>query len=147
MPHHDEGSELYAVIRALCYEHRELPSISPSWLAMEAMQRIGFARSTHDLGWIGCNLQFRQIARAYCRKHFDPAERVQQPDFFPDALQERYPLPPAGDAEPEYVLLHQMNQPPLRYNVSRLRKVADASSRHADALEAYADQKFGRQTA
>jgi hypothetical protein len=144
MSHHDEGSELHAVIRALCDEHRDTPSLSPSWLAMEAMQRIGFERQIHDLGWIGCNLQFRQIARVYCRKHFDPAERAQQPDFFPDTLQERYPLPPAGDAEPEYVRLELMDQAPLRYNVGRLRKVADASARHADTLEAWTDQKFRR---
>jgi hypothetical protein len=140
----DEGSELYAVIRGVYERHRDQPSINPTWLATEAMVSIEFDRTMHDLGWIGCHLQFRQIARSFCRRHFDPTEAVET-DLFPETLQDRYPLQvQAPGEEPQYVLLNLLNEADARFNIARLRKEAEAKLRHADALEIWASRKFGR---
>lgn len=138
----DEGGELYAVIRKLCDKHKDLVEISPGWLATEAMVEIEFTRSLHALGYIGCHLQLRQIARGYCRKQFDPVENTEQ-DFFPDTLQPRYPLPPAPNVGPRYVLLDHIDAATAFYNVTRLRKSAAAQIKHADALQFWAISRFG----
>lgn len=137
-----EGSALYDVIQRVCDRHSDRPSIHPAWLATEAMGVIGFPRELHELGYLGCHLQLRQIARAFCRRRFDPAEQSES-DLFPDTLQERYPRAPNGE-DPEYVLLDLMTRGDIRFNVARLRKEAEAKLKHADALEAWEWQKFGR---
>jgi hypothetical protein len=133
-----ESRDLYAVIRSICEGHRDLPSLNPVWLATEAMTVIGFDRDIHELGWRGCHLQFRQIARSFCRRHFDPTERTED-DLFPETLQERYPrreFNPSGEAE--YVLRDLLTPSDIAYNVERLRREASAKLKHADALEARA---------
>jgi hypothetical protein len=142
----DEGSELYAVIRNVCDSHKDQPSLNPVWLATEAMAVIGFTRELHELGWIGCHLQFRQIARTFCRKHFDPAEAAAS-DLFQETLQERYPrrdISKAANIEPEYVLLDLLEAEDIHYNIARLRAEAAAKLKHADALEAWGRRRFGR---
>jgi hypothetical protein len=138
---------LQDVVRAVYDKRRDLAEISPSWLALEAMNEISFPVVLHELGWIGCNLQFRQIARSFCRQHFDP-EVVVENDLFPETLQQRYPLKQTdGSQEPVYVLLDLLSQEDILFNVERLRKEASAKLRHADALDAWRMRKFGRRIA
>jgi hypothetical protein len=138
---------LQEVIRGVYEKRRDLAKISPSWLATEAMAAIYFPRQLHDLGYDGCHLQFRQIARSFCRQHFDP-EVVVENDLFPETLQQRYPQQQTdGSQEPVYVLLDLLSQEDILFNVERLRKEASAKLRHADALDAWRLRKFGRRTA
>lgn len=146
MRKNDEGGELYAVIRDIYNSHRDQPSVNPIWLANEAMQAIRFEREMHDLGWIGCNLQFRQIARSFCRGNFDPVERAEScagADLFPDTLQERYPLRPKAGEEAEYVLLGSLPDTDATYNIDRMRRASLALQRHSDALEAFVRARRG----
>jgi hypothetical protein len=139
----DDSRELYAVLASICATHRDKPSLNPAWLATEAMHVIAFPRELHNIGYKGCHLEFRQIARSFCRKRFDPAE-AEAPDLFPETLQARYPQRPTDpDADPVYVLLDLMDDSDIQYNIDRLRKEARAKLRHADALEAWARQRFG----
>jgi hypothetical protein len=138
-----DSRELYEVVRAVYHSHSDRPTLNPAWLATEAMQAIGFARDLNEIGYLGCHLQFRQIARSFCRKHFEP-EQSDEPDLFPGTLQQRYPRRPATEEEePVYVLLDLLDEDDVAYNVTRLRKEARAKLAHADALEAWGKRRTG----
>jgi hypothetical protein len=137
-----EGAELYRIIADIYEIRKYMPSVSPVSLAEEAMTRISFPRSLHDLGWIGCNLQLRQIARGFCRQKFDPlAPGGDGTDLFPETLQERYPLQHAVGEDPTYVLLNYLPDPDLFWNVDRMTRDIGARIKHRDALRAYGMEK------
>jgi hypothetical protein len=138
-----EISVLHDIVQCIYDSHAARASVHPAWLANEVMQVIGFPRELHELGYQAAHLHFRQIARSYCRKRFDPAERSEA-DLFPETLQQRYPRAAPGFEEPEYVLLELMEPRDIAFNVARLRKEAKAKLKHADALEAWGVRKFGK---
>lgn len=135
----NEGDQLYEVVSAIYEKNRFSKSVSPSWLATEGMKHIKFAREVHPLGYVGCHLQMRQIARSFCRTKFDPTDPQTSlaPDLFAGTLQERYPLKGIKDEEPEYVLLKDLPDEDRWFNVERMRAGAAALLKHADALAAY----------
>lgn len=142
-----ESASLYDAISRVCDSHADRPGIHPAWLATETMIAIGFPRDLHALGYVGCHLQLRQIARQFCRKHFDPAE-TQEPDLFEDTLQQRYPRRmKSSEEEPEYMLLDCLEEGDVNFNVLRLEKEARAKQKHADALCAWGRRKFGKAAA
>ena len=132
-----EGAELYQIIADIYDQQKDNPSVNPISLANAAMDEIHFPRRLHELGWIGCHLQLRQIARSFCRQQFDPTGFRVQDDLFPETLHERYPTRTKANEEPEYVLLDQLSDDDVLYNVERMRRAAFALQRHADALEAW----------
>jgi hypothetical protein len=142
-----EAAELWNVISVIGELSRAKSAVSPGWMATEAMQRIDFPRGLHPVGYIGCHLTFRQIAREYLRKKFDPAAiaaaATDDQLIFPETLQERYPLKPKPREEPVYVLLSDLPDVDLFYNVRRMRAVALALQKHADALETYGINRRG----
>lgn len=142
-----EAAELWGVISAIGELSRARSSISPAWMATEAMQRIEFPRDLHPVGYIGCHLTFRQIAREWLRKKFDPTAAAVAADtteeMFPETLQDRYPLRPRPREEPVYVLLRDLPDGDLAYNVRRMRSAALALQKHADALETYGINRRG----
>jgi hypothetical protein len=133
-----EGEPLWEVISALYERYAGMPSVNPAWLATQGMVRIEFAAELHRLGYIGCHLQMRQIARQFCNRKFDPLQRIARAadDLFPDTLQVRYPVRPRQGEEPRYVLLDCLEPDDRAYNVERMRRAAGALLAHADALEA-----------
>lgn len=140
----DDSKELNEVIRSVYNAHSDRPALNPAWLATEAMHVIDFARDLNEIGYLGCHLQFRQIARGFCRKHFEPDQSAED-DLFPGTLQQRYPQRPAPDeTEPVYTLLDLLTEEDTRYNIQRLRKEARAKLMHADALEAWANRRFSK---
>lgn len=140
-----DAEGLYDVVSEIYALNEMAARVSPAWIATMAMQRIGFPRSLHGIGYIGCHLQFRQIAREYCRKHFDPIdESNDQDDLFPETLQKRYPIPVKDGEEPTYVRLELLSESDLAFNVARLRRSAFARLKHADALEAYMNERRHR---
>jgi hypothetical protein len=137
-----ESSALYEAISRVCDGYAERKGIHPAWLATETMVAIGFPHDLHPLGYLGCHLQLRQMARQFCRKKFDPAEATED-DLFEGTLQPRYPRHSANaEDEPEYILLDFLTSDDVDFNVARLRKEARAKLKHADALEAFGQQKF-----
>jgi len=135
-----EAQELWDVISRLYELHRHKPKLSPTWFATEAMKLIRFAPTDHRQAYLGCHLAFREIARAFFRQKFDPLAPVvdgQSEMEFAETLQERYPLRTQPGEERVYVLLTELPDPDLTFNVTRMRKQAKALQKHADALEAY----------
>lgn len=137
----DSINRLYDEVRAACDRLREAATIAPSWIATDVMRAINFPMILHELGYLGCHAQLKQIARSFCRKHFDPVES-EQPDIFPETLQERYPLARSAGAEPEYGLLSMLSEADYDYNIARLRREIAAKQKHADALEVHKRLKF-----
>lgn len=136
-------------LRALLSEIYEFRTdeirVSAAWLATEAMQRLDPNKTAPTLVYLAAHLQLRQLARSLFRHKFEADDdgEVEQHELFPD-LQRRYPAAHSTDAEPEYVLLEHLTQEDVAFNVHRLRAEADAKMRHADALEAWWQDRNGR---
>lgn len=133
----ESGDELYAVIERIYERMRNYKNVSPIVMAKEAMQAINFGRELHNLGYIAADQHFRQIARSFCRKRFDPVALALENDLFPETLQERYPMRGHVGEERVYVLLDEADDPTLIYNENRMERAAKALQKHADALRAY----------
>jgi hypothetical protein len=120
------------------YERRsEEIRVSPSWLATEAMVTLDGEHHSPPLVYLAAHLQLRQLARSICRRKFeDGDDDTEQHELFPN-LQKRYPAAHSPDSEPEYVLLDHLSKDDVTFNVHRLRSEAQAKLRHADALEAW----------
>jgi hypothetical protein len=139
--------ELYAVTRKVVNEHDDAPTISPTWIATHVMCEIRFRPTLHHLGYAGCHLQVRQIARQVLRERHDPPTRVNdqlasgQGDFFSDTLQPRYPRHTRPGEEPLYVLRELMTEQDVAWNEERMRRGGEALLKHADALRAWHGQR------
>jgi hypothetical protein len=137
-----EERKLAEVIARIIELRSGAVSISPTWVASEAMQELDPDRTSPMLVYAGCNLQLRQIARGQLRRKFQPDDdKGAEHDLFP-GLQQRYPTARSARAEdPEYVLLEHLTMTDIDYNVARLRSEARAKLAHADALEAYGGER------
>jgi len=147
-----EGEELVAAVRRVYDNNRDIVSIRPEFLADLAMDLIGFDKSIHPVGWVGCNLHLRQVARAFCRRNFLPEERALAaaaragaaiPGLFDDDLQDRYPRRTQTEQEPEYVLREHLSEDDRWFNIDRMRSAAGALLGHADALQTETVETFG----
>jgi hypothetical protein len=128
---------LLAAVQGVIDRKGDQSELSPAWIATETMDVIGFPRQLHELGYIGCHLALRQIARGKLRRQFDPVDIAESDDLFPETLQDRYPRRPRRGQEPLYVLRDDMSDDDVSYNVARMRRAASGLLRHADALEAW----------
>lgn len=145
-----EEQQLAAAVQAIIDANVEAAEISPAWVATEAMTAIKFPRELHRLGYAGCHLELRQIARSKLRRQFDPVDRAWEAsgetddeDLFPETLQDRYPQRPQKGQEPLYVLRALMRRADVDYNVQRMRRAGRALLKHADALEAWGKDRLG----
>jgi hypothetical protein len=141
--------QLYAAVQKVIDDYHAVGEVSPSWIATQVMQAIEFPRSLHALGYVGCHLEIRQIARQKLRRAHDPKAKVQasidgEDDLFPETLQERYPRQPRSSEEPIYALRELLTRADVQYNVERMRRGGRALLKHADALEAWdAERRVG----
>lgn len=139
-----DEEKLAQAVQDIIEHNADLVAISPAWVATAAMQVIEFPRDLHALGYAGCHLELRQMARAKLRRQFDPVSRAEDvadlgEDLFPDTLQDRYPRCPKRSREPEYVQRARMSRDDLEYNVGRMMRAGDALHRHANALQAWGE--------
>jgi hypothetical protein len=139
-----DEEKLAQTVQSIIEHNADLVAISPAWVATAAMQAIEFPRDLHALGYAGCHLELRQMARAKLRRQFDPVSLIEDAaddgeDLFPDTLQDRYPRRPKRGREPEYVQRTRMSHDDLVYNVGRMRLAGDALHRHANALQAWGE--------
>src|SRR5262249_7252636 len=138
----NDEDQLSAAVQRVIDKHLDVPEISPSWIATQVMVEIEFPRTLHALGYIGCHLQVRQLARHKLRRRFDPRAVIEAAieegeDLFPETLQERYPRRSRVGEEPVYVFRTLLADDDLTYNVERMRRGGRALLKHADALEAW----------
>lgn len=133
-----EERELHQLLVAIYERRRDEVRVSPSWLATEAMIEIDPDRISPSRVYMAAHLELRQLARGICRRVADPTEEsTEQHEMFP-GLQKRYPeARTANSDEPQYVLLEHLSEEDVAFNVRRLRAEASAKMAHADALEAW----------
>jgi hypothetical protein len=134
--------QLNAAVQKVIDDYHLVGEVSPSWIATQAMVEINFPQSLHALGYVGCHLEIRQIARQKLRRSHDPYAKVKasiegEDDLFPETLQERYPRRPRPAEEPIYALRDLLSRSDVQYNVERMRRGGNALLKHADALEAW----------
>ncbi|MGI9403061.1 MAG: hypothetical protein ACR2OF_00945 [Hyphomicrobium sp.] len=143
-----EQKKLREILSTVLNKRAGEVSISPAWLATEAMIYIDPDRISPSLVYQAAHLQLRQLGRDLCRKQYTEAiEGDPQHRLFPD-LQARYPTcRSASEDDPEYVKLEHLTQEDVDYNVARLRAEASAKMAHARALEAWGREQFGQQSA
>jgi hypothetical protein len=136
--------KLQEMLARVLEKHQHKASVRPSWLATETMVALDPKKVAPQLVYRAAHLQLRQMARALCRREYgeDAGELGAQHNLFP-SLQARYPVScSAREGDPEYVRLENLKSEDVAFNVTRLRKEARAKLKHADALEAWAQQRF-----
>ena len=136
--------KLRELLAEVLERHQHKDSVRPSWLATETMAALDPKRTAPQLVYRAAHLQLRQMARALCRREYgeDTGDTGSQHNLFPN-LQARYPSKrTVKDADPEYVRLENLTLEDTAYNVDRLRKEGRAKLKSADALEAWAQQRF-----
>lgn len=135
-----EQQKLSAVLQKVYDRRSDEARISPAWLATEAMADLDPGKQSPDLVYQAAHLQLRQLARVVCRKKWETEavsdDEPEQHQLFPD-LQKRYPVAHGPNVEPEYVLLEEMSEVDIRFNVQRMRRAGSKLLKHADALEAW----------
>jgi hypothetical protein len=134
--------QLYAAVQKVIDDYHLVGEVSPSWIATQAMSEIEFPRSLHALGYVGCHLEIRQIARQKLRRQHDPYAKAKasiegEDDLFAETLQERYPRQPRPSEESIYALRELLTRADVQYNVERMRRGGRALLKHADALQAW----------
>jgi hypothetical protein len=137
-----DEEQLYAAVQKVIDDYHLVGEVSPSWIATQVMADIEFPRSLHALGYVGCHLEIRQIARQKLRRAHDPYDKVKasvegEDDLFPETLQDRYPRQPRPPEEPIYALRDLLTRADVQYNIERMRRGGRALLKHADALEAW----------
>lgn len=124
--------------------------ISPSSLAYGVYQTFCTGEEEPRIQYTSVE-QLKQMARAFLRSRKDPDGEFNEAHGgqgemdlgvqFSGKLQDRYPLPRRACEEPSYKLRHLLTAKEREWNVSQLRKSADARNEHADALEAEGQMK------
>lgn len=141
-------------IAAIIELRRDEVSISPAWVATEALAKLrmkSWLRGGRNqrIAYQCTHLHCRQVARQLLRKNYEPESDgdKDQHELFP-GLQARYPsAPKPGRDEPEYIRLESLGAEDWHFNVDRLRADAQSRLKHADALETWGREHFTRKAA
>ena len=148
MSDHEDEKRLNEEVQKLISANVLTPEISPAWVATQVAIVIKFPRRLHSLGYAGCHMALRQIAREKLRRQFDPTSVIDEAlkhgeddDLFPETLQDRYPRRKRRGEERVYILRALMDDDDVAYNVQRMRKAGRALLKHADALEEWSSRR------
>ncbi len=124
-------------------------ALSPTLLAVKTFETFTNEHTDIHVEWASIEhfkaLARRMLARQY--EHESDENESYQGDMFSGELQDRYPVPRAAGEDPIYKPRAMLTPAELAWNIEQLRKSADARLRHADALQAYHDDRFGAQAA
>lgn len=135
-----EQQKLSVVLQKVYERRSDELRISPAWLATETMAELDPDKRAPEMVYHAAHLQLRQLAREICRGKWDinleDENGPEQHQLFPD-LQKRYPVAHGLNVEPEYVLLEDLEEADVRFNVQRMRRTSGKLQKHADALEAW----------
>jgi len=141
-------TDLTALVSETVDSRKFVIHISPIAIANECMEALDPDKTSVPQVYAGCHLHLRQIARAMLARAYDPADKKKRDrdalaagDLF--TLQARYPMAHSADLEePVYVRRDDMTEEDVKYNIARLRSEGRAKLRHADALQAWWNERF-----
>lgn len=123
--------------------------VSPSLVALKVYQRYGGTTDEPHVQYAAVE-HFKAMARKVLGDRYDPdgeQNNAHQGDMFSGLLQLRYPIRRARGDEPVYRPREALSQDDLDWNIAQLLKAAAARVEHANALQAYRDQRFLAQAA
>ncbi|GIK83037.1 MAG: hypothetical protein BroJett024_41420 [Alphaproteobacteria bacterium] len=120
-------------------------ALSPTSLALAVQRSFDAASIEPHIAYTSLE-HLKQMARRVLARNFDTTgedgdARELQGEMFAGQLQDRYPVPRAGAAEPIYKRRDALTRSELEWNIRQLRKSAAARLEHADALQAWADER------
>lgn len=132
--------------------HREIDAmgaaiaLSPTAVALAVQRTFSDSRIEPRLQYTSLE-HIKQMARKALAGRYEPdgeQNESHQDELFSGHLQDRYPTPRIRDADPLYKHREALTKDELLWNVTQLRKSASARLRHADALQAWADDRGDR---
>jgi len=116
-------------------------ALSPTSVALAVQRR--FTTDAVEPHLLYTSLEhIKHMARSVLAKRFDAdgdESVAHQGELFSGQLQQHYPTPRVGRAEPIYKKREALSRDEIEWNVAQLRKSASARLAHADALQAWAD--------
>lgn len=129
--------------------HREIDNfgsvvaLSPTSVALAVQAAFGAPGTEAHIRYTSLE-HLKHMARRVLAGRFDPEgdeNEAHQGEMFSGDLQDRYPVPRKRDEEPLYKQRDAMTADEVEWNVEQLRKSAKARLRHADALEAWNNER------
>lgn len=145
-----DAEEATRIIAAIIARRSDEVSISPTWVATEALAQLGVKSMLTQKGagpivYQLAHLQCRQIARQLLGKSYDPTrDAVKAQHSLWTDVQDRYPAAPSPDREePEYVRLEHLTVADWQFNVHRMQADVRSRSAHLDAFKSWGRQRFG----
>jgi hypothetical protein len=118
-------------------------ALSPTLLADRCYEHFAFGNEELHVRYLAIE-HAKQMARSILARRFDvdgEENEAMQGDMFSGHLQSRYPIPVKTGEQPQYKPREALTQEELDWNISQLRKSAAARLKHADALQAYRDNR------
>lgn len=146
---HSNITDAFARIHA---EKADCVCLTPHALAVAVFDKFGGGETSPHIQYASLE-HFKAMARRFLARQHDPesiessARAGEHGELFSGALQVRYPLPRQRDEEPQYKLLEHLTAEEWRWNLSMLRKTSDGFAQHADAFEAWGQNRFGDKAA
>lgn len=129
--------------------HREIEALG-SAIALSATTIAIAVQDRYSTGPVEPHVQYtslehlKHMARKALAGRYEPdgeENESHQGEMFSGVLQDRYPVPRERGADPVYKHRESMTVIELDWNVAQLRKSANARLRHADALQAWTDER------
>lgn len=124
-------------------------ALSPTLLATRTFDLFSEESTEVHIQWASVE-HFKALARRMLARQYDHESddnEAYQGDMFAGELQDRYPIPRAAGDDPVYKPRALLSVDELDWNIAQLRKSADARLRHADALQAFRDDRYADQAA
>ena len=123
-----------------------IKDIAPATLALAVQKRFkGRGRKIEPHIQYTSFEHLKQMARKILRRFEPDSDESQsiQGEMFSGHLQDRYPIPHAPDEDPIYRLREALTYEEAKWNCVRLRKSIVARMEHADALQAWNENRGG----
>ncbi len=124
-------------------------ALSPTTVALAVQQRFSPGPMEPHLQYLSLE-HLKHMARRSLAGRYEPdgeENDSHQGDMFSGHLQDRYPVPRQKGCEPVYKQRESMTVAELDWNVALLRRSANARLRHADALQAWTDDRGEKKAA
>lgn len=116
-------------------------ALSPTLLAVKTFDVFCDERPEIHIEWASIE-HFKALARKLLARQYEhdsDENEAYEDDMFSGELQDRYPVPRKKGEDPIYKQRFMLSVDEIDWNISQLRKSADARLRHADALQAFRD--------
>lgn len=137
--HEEVNAAIYQAIEVL----GSAIALSPTTLALSVQRKFSEDHIEPHVQYTSLE-HLKQMARKVLARRYEPDgedNAAHQGELFSGQLQDRYPIPLKRGDDPVYKSRDQLSPTEVAWNIDQLRKSAAARLRHADALQAWADNR------